>query len=182
MRDLWVPYACNLLRGRRSGAMWPNIDKDGYQSAGNRHRGQPYWHEPPPDPSFHRRCRSSFDLLMRLHEKRSLPAVRAFGQVRQHPLLFPRGGCTLHEHTELASVGMARGLEISGHPCPYILEFGSASDSCSNLRKLMSKSLGSVPSASSAARRLRPRCFSVRRSCLRRRSVARLSLRLMVAS
>ena len=96
--------------------MWPNIDKDGYQSAGNRRRGQPYWHEPPPDPSFHRRCRSSFDLLMRLHEKRSLPALRAFGQVRQHPLLFPRGGCTLNEHTELVSVGMYPGLEIPVQP------------------------------------------------------------------
>jgi hypothetical protein len=112
MLDLWLPYARNLLRVRRSGGMWPNIDKDGYQSAGNRRRGQSYWHETPPDPSFHRRCRSSFDLLMRLHEKHSLPALRAFGQVRQHPLLFPRGGCTLDEHTELVGVGMYPGLEI----------------------------------------------------------------------
>src|ERR1700681_2933954 len=162
MLDLWLPYACNLLRGRRSGAMWPNIAKDGYKAAGNRRRGQPYWHEPPPDPSFHRRCRS-FDLLMRLHEKHSLPALRAFGQVRQHPLLFPRGGCTLNEHTELVSVGMYPGLEISVQTWPSLSGIVLPSDFCSNIRRLRSTSLGSVPSVSSAPRRRLARALRVRR-------------------
>src|ERR1700704_2446947 len=119
---------------------------------------------------------------MRLHEEHCFPTLRAFGQVRQHLLLFARGGCTLHEHTDLVSIRVYRELEIPAHPSPSLSGIASLADFCSNLRRLMSTSLGSVPSASSAARRLRPRALSVRSSRLRKRSVARFSLRLMVAS
>ena len=137
--------------------MWPNIDdKDDYQPTRERRGGQSDRQEPTPDPSFHRSSRSWLCLLMRLNEKHSLPALRAFGQVRQHPLVFPRGSCTLHEHTELVRVGVHSELEIPVQPCRSLFEIGSPADFCSNLRRLTSTSLGSVPSASSAARRLRP--------------------------
>jgi hypothetical protein len=54
---------------------------------------------------------------VRLHEKHSLPALRAFGQVRQHLLVFARGSCALDEQTELVSVGMRPELEIPVHHC-----------------------------------------------------------------
>lgn len=98
--------------------MWPNIEQHRDQSTRKRRRGQPDWQEPPPDPSFHRRSRGWLCLFVRLHEKHSLPALHAFGQVRQHPLLFPRGGCALDEHTELVSVRMYPELEIPVQPCP----------------------------------------------------------------
>src|SRR6202041_3689379 len=117
-----------------------------------------------------------------VHEEHSFPALRAFGQVRQHLLLFARGGCALHEHTDLVSIRMYPRWEIPVPPCLSLSGIGAPADFCSNLRRLMSTSLGSVPSASSAARRLRPRPLSVPSSCLRKRSVARFSLRLIVAS
>src|SRR5208282_288308 len=173
---------CNLLRVPKSAVTGPNMDQDRDQSARKRRGGQSDRQEPPPDPSFHWCSPSWLCLLLRLHEKHSLPALRAFGQVQQHPLLFPRGSCALDEHTELVSVGMYPGLEFLVHSCRSLLEFGSPFDSCSNLRRLISTSPGSVPSASSAARRLSPPARSVRSSSFRRCSVARFSLRLTVAS
>src|ERR1700678_2196688 len=158
------------------------MDQDRDQTARKRRRRQPDRQEPSPGPSFRWRSRNWLCLHLRLHEKHSLPALRAFGQMQQHPLLFPRGSCALDEHAELVSVGMYPGLELLVHSCRSLLEFGSPSDSCSNLRRLISTSLGSIPSASSAARLLSPPARSVRSSFFRRCSVARFSLRLTVAS
>src|ERR1700691_5900995 len=167
--------------------MRPDINQHCNQRARKRCGGQSHRHQPPPcpsspSPSFLRLYRGWLQFLMRLHEEYSLPALPAFGQVRQHPLLFPRGSRALPEHTELVSVWMYPGLEIPAQSCPSLSEIGSPSDFCSNLHRLMSTSLGSLPRASPAARRLRPRALRVRSSSLRRRSVARFSLRLIVAS
>src|SRR5271170_6767724 len=158
------------------------MDQHRNQSTRQRRGWQPDRQEPPPYPSFYWSPRSSLRLLVRLHEKHRLPALRAFGQMRQHLLVLPRRSCALDEHTELVSVRMYPELEIPVHSCRSLLEFGPPADSCSNLRRLISTSLGSIPSASSAARRLRPRPLRVRSSSFRRCSVARFSLRLTVAS
>src|ERR1700722_996673 len=162
--------------------MGPDVDQHRDKPTRKRRRGHPRRHEPSPHPWFLMRCGNFMRLLVRLHEEHSFPARRAFGQVRQHLLLFARGGCAFHEHTDLVSIRMYPELETPVHPSPSLSGIGSPADFCSNLRRLMSTSLGSVPSASSAACPLRPRALSARSSCLRKRSVARFSLRLIVAS
>jgi hypothetical protein len=52
------------------------------QSTRQRRGGQADRQEPPQYPSFYWSPRSSLRLLVRLHEKYSLPALGAFGQVR----------------------------------------------------------------------------------------------------
>ena len=100
----------------------------------------------------------------RKRERNNLPAGRANGQMRERLLLLMRGQSVLDEGVELVRVWMLPGLEKFAHGC---LDAPAASavvcsenevvcELCSKARRLISRSRGSLPSASSAARLLNP--------------------------
>src|ERR1700722_19290553 len=123
-------------------------------------------------------------------KRNNLPAGRTIGKMRECRLLLMRGQSVLDKGVELVRVWMLPGLKSFAHSCPEgIAAFATVCSEnavicelCNKARRLISRSRGSLPSASSAARLLNPpacRCFSSR---LRRSVSRRLSRRLIVAS
>ena len=103
-------------------------------------------------------------LAGRKRERNNLPAVGADSEMGQCLLLLMRGQSVLNEGVELVRVWMLPGLDEFAHGCP---DAGLKSDAvcsenvlvcelCSKARRLISRSRGSLPSASSAARLLNP--------------------------
>ena len=100
----------------------------------------------------------------RKREGNNLPAVRAKGEMRECLLLLMRGQGVFDEGAELVRVWMLPGLKNFAHSCPdaaaafaaVCSENEVACELCSKARRLISRSRGSLPSASSAARLLSP--------------------------
>jgi hypothetical protein len=100
----------------------------------------------------------------RKREGNDLPAVRAKGEMRERLLLLVRGQGVLDEGIKLVRVWMLPGLKNFAHSCPdaaavfvaVCSENEVVCELCSKARRLISRSRGSLPSASSAARLLRP--------------------------
>ena len=100
----------------------------------------------------------------RKRERNDLPAGRASGKMRECLLLLMRGQGVLDEGVELVRVWMLPGLKNFAHSCPdgaaasaaICFENELVCELCSKARKLISRSRGSLPSASSAARLLNP--------------------------
>ena len=89
-RNLWLPYACILLRTSGERAVRTEIDQHRNQAHASAAAGSPTGNSHRHIHPFTGSGRSCLRLLLRLHEKHSFPALRAFGQVRQHPLVFMR--------------------------------------------------------------------------------------------
>jgi hypothetical protein len=100
----------------------------------------------------------------RKREGNDLPAVRAKGEMRKRLLLLVRRQGALDEGVKLVRVWMLPGLEKFAHSCLDAAVASAAVCSenevvcelCSKARRLISRSRGSLPSASSAARLLNP--------------------------
>ena len=100
----------------------------------------------------------------RKREGNDLPAVRAKGEMRKRLLLLVRRQGVLYESVELVRVWMLPGLEKFAHSCldaavasaAVCSENEEVCELCSKARRLISRSRGSLPSASSAARLLDP--------------------------
>jgi len=125
----------------------------------------------------------------RLGEVDDSAAVGAGGEMGERGLLLVERQGVLSEGVELVRVRMLAGLKVCRHLasccwCARVVlsENEEVCEVCSSVRRFISRSRGSAPSASSAARLLRPPDWRLRKSCLRRSAVRRLSLRLMVAS
>jgi hypothetical protein len=93
-----------------------------------------------------------------------LAAVRANSEMRESLLLLVRGQGVLDEGVELVRVWMLPGLEKFAHSCldaaaafaAVCSENELVCELCSKARRLISRSRGSLPRASSAARLLNP--------------------------
>lgn len=100
----------------------------------------------------------------RKRKRNDLPAVRANGEMRECLLLLMRGQGVFDEGAELVRVWMLPGLKNFAHGCPdaaaafvaVCSENEVVCELCSKARRLISRSRGSLPSASSAARLLSP--------------------------
>ena len=103
-------------------------------------------------------------IVRRERESDDLPAVRADRQMRERLLLLVRGQGALDEGVELVRVWMLPGLEKFAHSCldaeaafaAVFSENDVVCELCNKARRLISRSRGSLPSASSAARLLNP--------------------------
>ena len=100
----------------------------------------------------------------RKRERNHLPARRANGKMRQCLLLLMRRQRVLNKSVELVRVWMLPGLENFAHSCPdgaaafatVCSENEVVCELCNKARRLISRSRGSLPNASSAARLLNP--------------------------
>jgi len=160
-------------------------DHDRHHDTSHRERNRPPVPREPP-PTLGRRVLCTH---LRTHQKRNLATPPAPGQVLEtrRPLL--RRQTSLRERRKQVRVEMVSGLCVNRHIFSYLLsslrpqsENGGPVEVCSIFLRFTVRSLGSVPSASSAAARLRPRRCSSRNTCLRTSFVSRLILRLTVAS
>src|SRR5580698_879869 len=109
--------------------------------------------------------------------------------MREHLLLLVRGQGALEERVKLVRVWMLPGLEKFAHSCldaavalaAVCSENEEVCELCSKARRLISRSRGSLPSVSSAARLLKPPAWSCCSSRFRKSVSSRLSRRLIVA-
>ncbi len=100
----------------------------------------------------------------RKREGNDLPALRAKGEMHERLLLLVCGQSVLDEGVKLIRVWMLPGLEKFAHSCldaavalaAVCSENEVVCELCSKARRLISRSRGSLPSASSAARLLNP--------------------------
>jgi hypothetical protein len=100
----------------------------------------------------------------RKRERNDLPAGRADSEMSHCLLLLVEGQSVFHEGVELVRVWMLPGLDEFAHSCPdaaleshaFCSENELVCELCSKARRLISRSRGSLPSASSAARLLNP--------------------------
>ncbi len=106
-----------------------------------------------------------WSLIGRRKRKRNdLPAGWTIGKMRERLLLLMRGQSVLGERVELVRVWMLPGLKNFAHSCPdgaaaftaVCSENEEICELCNKARRLISRSRGSLPSASSAARLLNP--------------------------
>jgi hypothetical protein len=100
----------------------------------------------------------------RKRKRNDLAASRTIRKMRERLLLLMRGQCVLDQGVELVRVWMLPGLKNFAHSCPdgaaafeaVCSENEVVCELCNKARRLISRSRGSLPSASSAARLLNP--------------------------
>src|SRR5437868_2138520 len=130
--------------------------------------------------------RRDLRLLRPLRKKHDLPAVGTLRKMSKHLHTLMAGQNAFGKGAELICVRMLAGMETFAHGFESREHASSLNGRdrgvCRRLRRLMVRSRGSVPSASSAPRLLRPEASRLFRRRLRTSTVRRLSLRLTVAS